>query len=151
MNKLALLAAVSIALAGCAVSPGRPSIQARANNPQVYVVTPTPDPNKRLLVVWPDTIHFTPGTAQTIRWELDPQSPFNFDPKTGITGFVPLPLPKHNNQPSPPNQFINCGGGGKSYSCTFVNQQPGWYKYTINVTADDKNNPDPLDPIIGND
>jgi hypothetical protein len=149
MNKIAVTASFALALAGCAAQPFQPPSASGGPTAQVYVVTPAA---KRLVVVDPDYIRVTRGQVQNIIWSLSPSGGYSF-PDDGIAGFMPLSHGPNNDQPSPPvgNQFGCQKLGPTTFQCRYDNQQPGRYKYTVKLNADDGNNPPPLDPAVGND
>ena len=159
MTRTMLVAAV-LALGGCAGMGDKsaPTVFAPPGldpkNPNVFIVTnrATACADKRsAIVVDQEPLYFfraaNPGTF-TITWHLVTTG-YSFVSQPTIADPTAIDSIKTK---SAPGEINSCRASGRSMTCTNRNQNPGEWKYTLKVKADDNcGNPDDLDPTIAND
>jgi len=156
-----MLVAAAVVLAGCE-SMGKdksaPGIFAPPGldpkNPRVFVVTngATACADKHsAIVVDQEPLYFfrqNSGQAFPITWHLQTRG-YSFVQQTSIDNPIAIDTIKTR---SAAGEIHSCRAGGQNMTCTNRNQNPGYWKYTLRIRADDGcGNPEDLDPTIAND
>src|SRR5438045_3690089 len=152
MTKTTFIMAAAVALAGCESmyveekSGGTPPPNTK--NPSVWVVTKA-GCEKPYIIVSPEPLHIYRGSgAATITWHLQTTGYSFVTPAQN-----PTPVP---GSPGPQNEISCPSASGKNMVCIDKAQNPGSWKYTIQIAADSGGacagiNPPVLDPTISND